>query len=110
MSGFTRVTTRRVNISPGPAADLRLSKKYSSSEFRPSRLVEELLQSEDKNTTDGYIVTVSGPVVTKKGADHQSQVGEMDFGTGWSAVPLSSLPKEIKKLCVGKKALAEWVP
>lgn len=104
---FRRETVRYLKLGPG-CADLRIIKQYSSQVFRPTGLREELECSTDHDR-EVYTVTVSGPVITSKGHDHQNQVGKRHWSTSWSGDPIDQVPPDLAALLWGPERLKAWV-
>lgn len=102
-----RTTTRPVVVPPDLARRVRLQERNGGRRYRPEKMTERLVERIDHPAR--HDVVVSGVVVTSKGRDHATQtVGQRYTSepSGFSDLPLQSLPEEIRALLVGPEALA----
>ena len=103
---LSRTTTRVLNLTDEHPR-VELPKPYTVSRFRVTR-IREVLAEYDLHSA-GYVVALSGPVVTAKGADHASQRGSQNYKGGASStyrVGLDQFPAALEHLLLGADALS----
>jgi hypothetical protein len=107
-----RKTQRRVNLPTDLGVRLPLDYAHGKmTEFRASTLVEVLREQPDG---EEYEVTVIGPVVTTKGADHATNVGQCV----WTGTPLqpnwrnrkapAQVPDDVAAYLWGADRMRSW--